>query len=128
MTDCDSPNRLVSCRVLVIEDESLVAMLLEDTLASLGCQVIGCASRFGEAEEKARSLSFDLAVLDINLNGKQTLPIAEILFGRAIPFVFATGYEVGFLPPHLRAAPVLQKPFGQQELEATLHAALRMTF
>jgi len=124
MTDDDPRNRPASWRVLLIEDESLVAMLLEDALAVVGCQVIAIASRFEDAEQKARSLSFDIAVLDVNLNGKQTLRIAEVLFDRGIPFVFATGYGVEFLPEHLRNVPVLQKPFQQHDLERVLHAAL----
>ena len=124
MTDDDPRNRPASWRVLLIEDESLVAMLLEDALTVVGCRVIAIASRFEDAEQKARSLSFDVAVLDVNLNGKQTLRIAEVLFDRGIPFVFATGYGVGFLPEHLRNVPVLQKPFQQHDLERVLHAAL----
>ena len=122
----DSRNRLAGSRVLLVEDESLVAMLLEDALAGVGCEVIGLASRFHDAEQKAKSLSFDVAVLDVNLNGKQTLPIAEILFSRGIPFVFATGYGVEFLPVHLQTVPVLQKPFGKRDLEGALAAALGM--
>ena len=126
MTNDESCIRLAGCRVLLIEDEALVAMLLEDALVGVGCEVIGLASRFYDAEQKAKSLLFDVAVLDINLNGIQTLPIAEALFGRGIPFVFATGYEVGFLPAHLQTAPVLQKPFGQHDLRRALHDALNM--
>lgn len=126
MKNDSSSNPLAGWRVLLIEDESLVAMLLEDALAGVGCKVIGLASRFYDAEQKAKSLSFDVAVLDVNLNGKQTLPIAEVLFGRGIPFVFATGYGVGFLPEHLQTVPVLQKPFEQHDLERALRAALSM--
>jgi DNA-binding response OmpR family regulator len=126
MKDNDTCNRLAGWRVLLIEDESLVAMLLEDALVGVGCEVIGLASRFYDAEQKAKSLSFDVAVLDVNLNGKQTLPIAEILLGRGIPFVFATGYGVGFRPAHFETVPVLQKPFEQHELEMALRAALSM--
>lgn len=122
MMNDESCIRLAGCRVLVIEDEALVAMLLEDALAGIGCEVVGVASRFYDAEQKARSLSFDVAVLDINLNEIQTLPIAVVLFGRG-PFMFATGYEVGFLPAHLQTAPVLQKPFGQRELEGASRRA-----
>ena len=122
----DSANRLAGSRVLLVEDESLVAMLVEDALVGMGCEVIGLASKFSDAEQKATSLSFDVAVLDVNLNGTQTLPIAEILFGRGIPFVFATGYGVDFLPVHLETVPVLQKPFEKRELKRALCAALDM--
>lgn len=115
---------LVGRRVLVIEDESLVSMLLEDTLAEIGCEIAGLASRFNDAMKKAISLSFDVAILDVNLNGQQTFPIAEALNERGLPFVFATGYGSGSLPAQLQHAPVLQKPFHQYELERALGAAL----
>lgn len=113
------------CRVLIVEDESMVAMLLEDSLAEIGCEVVGLASRFDEAMEKARSLSFDVAVLDVNLNGQRTFPIAEALMERGIAFVFATGYGAGSLPPSLRTAPILEKPFQQRDLERVIRAALK---
>jgi CheY-like chemotaxis protein len=115
---------LVGRRVLVIEDESLLVMLLEDFLESIGCVVAGVASGFPAALEKAQALSFDVAILDVNLNGRQSFPIAEALVGRNLPFVFATGYGVAALPPALRDAPVLQKPFQQRQLEQALRQAL----
>lgn len=114
---------LAGRRVLVIEDESMVAMLIEDTLVGLGCEVVGSASRFDEAVEKARSLSFDVAVLDVNLRGRQTLPIAQALAERGVPFLFATGYGEASLPEPLRKVPVLQKPFHLRDLERALRAA-----
>lgn len=122
----DSCNRLEGLGVLVIEDEWLVTVLIEDILTSAGCVVLGLASRFHDAEQKARSLPCDVVVLDVNLNGKLTHPIAEILFDRGIPFVFATGYGVGVLPGHLQTVPVLQKPFERRGLERAICAALRM--
>ena len=110
-------------RVLVIEDESLVAMLIQDTLADIGCEVVGSASRFAEAISKASGLSFDVAILDVNLNGQQTFPIAEALSERGVAFVWATGYGEESLPESLKA-PVLPKPFRQQDLERALRAAL----
>ena len=116
----DLPGR----RVLVIEDESMVMMLLQDMLEDIGCVVVGSASRLPEAIEKARSLAFDVAILDIDLDGKQTFPIAELLAERGVRFAFATGYGVASLPPGFSGRPVLQKPFQQQELERVLRAAL----
>lgn len=116
-------NSLAGRRVLVIEDEPLVAMLLEDALSEIGCEVAGVASRFQDALDKARSLSFDVAILDFNLNGQQTFGIAETLLGRGMPFVIATGYGVMSLPASLQG-PVLQKPFQQNDLEKALCAAL----
>ncbi len=107
-------------RVLIIEDEAMVALFLEDTLAEIGCEVAGHASHFEDAMEKARSLSFDVAILDVNLNGRQTLPIAEAMVERGSPFVFATGYASTSLPPALRHVPIVPKPFEQRELESAL--------
>lgn len=120
----DSGPRAGRWRVLIIEDESLVAMLLEDALADIGWEVIGIASRFRSADHKARSLAFDVAIVDINLSGKLTFPIAEDLFERGIPFVFATGYGDEIVPARLKSVPVLKKPFGKPDLERTLRAAL----
>ncbi|MBV8450341.1 MAG: response regulator [Hyphomicrobiales bacterium] len=111
-------------RVFLIEDESLVAMLIEEALTELGCEIAGVASRFGEAMEKAKSLSFDVAILDVNLNGEQTFPIAEILLDRGVPFVFATGYGATDLAAPLQDVPVLAKPFQQHDLERALCAAI----
>jgi CheY-like chemotaxis protein len=111
-------------RVLVIEDEWIVTLLIQETLADIGCEVVGTASRFDDAAEKARSLSFEVAILDVNLNGRQTIPIAEALAERGVAFVFATGYGAANLPESLRTAPILQKPFHQRDLERALRAAL----
>jgi CheY-like chemotaxis protein len=108
--------------VLIIEDESLVTMFLEDVLVDIGCSVVGVASRFEDAMDKARTLSFDVAILDVNLDGEQTFPIAEALVQRGTPFVFATGYGAATLPAHMQGVPVLQKPFQQEDLERVLRA------
>jgi DNA-binding NarL/FixJ family response regulator len=115
---------LAGRRVLVIEDESMVTMLIHDTLVDIGCEVVGSASRFDDAVEKARSLSFEVAILDLNLSGRHTLPIAEALAERKIAFVFATGYGGASLPEPLRQAPILHKPFDQRDLEGALRTAL----
>ena len=117
-------NDLSGRHILVIEDESMVMMLLQDMLEDIGCVVVDSASRLEEAIGKAKSLTFDVAILDVNLNGERTFPIAEVLAERGVPFVFATGYGVTNLPAGLSGRPVLQKPFQQQELERVLRAAL----
>ena len=117
---CDLAGR----RVLVIEDESMVMMLLQDMLEDIGCVVVGSASRIADATEKARSLAFDVAILDVNLNGERTFPIGAMLAERGVGFVFATGYGTASLPPGLAGTPVLQKPFQQEDLERALRAAL----
>jgi len=115
---------LAGLRVLVIEDEAMVAMLIQDTLAEIGCEVIGIASRFNDAIEKAKSLAFDVAILDIDLNGRHTLGIAGSLAERDVAFVVATGYGATSLPESLQKVPILQKPFRRRDLERALRAVL----
>jgi CheY-like chemotaxis protein len=115
---------LTGTRVLIVEDESLVIMLIEDALGDLGCEVAGTAARFDEALEKARTLAFDVAILDVNLDGRRTYPIAELLAGRGLAVVFATGYGTENLPGSVATAPVLQKPFQPRDLERALRTAL----
>lgn len=111
-------------RVLVVEDEYLVALLVEDMLATLGYQVAEIASNLPAATAAAESGEFDVAVLDVNLNGSLSNPVAEILERRNIPFIFATGY--GKAGPHERfsATPALQKPFEEGELGRALSAVM----
>jgi CheY-like chemotaxis protein len=111
-------------RVLVVEDESMVSMLLEDFLADLGYVVVAVASRLNEALEKASSLTFDVAILDVNLNGKQTFPVAEALRASGRAIVFATGYGETTVPLEFRSVPILQKPFQQHDLERALRMAV----
>ena len=108
----------------MVEDESLVIMLVEDALTDMGCTIAGVASRFDDAVVKARTLAFDIAILDVNLNGLRTFPIAEILRARGIAFVFATGYGAGSVPEPLSGVPILQKPFATRDLREAVHTAL----
>ena len=110
-------------RVLVVEDEAMVSMMLEDFLEDLGCVVVATASRLEEALQKAAELQIDVAVLDVNLAGKLSYPVAELLRSRGIPFLFATGYGTAGLPERLRDAPVLSKPYLRDQLAAALDAA-----
>lgn len=107
-------------RVLVVEDEVLIGMLVEDMLRDLGYEIAGNASRVDEAVKLARELEVDAAILDVNLNGQEIYPVAEILSGRGIPFVFATGYGERGLPQAFQKRPTLQKPFQQESLERKL--------
>lgn len=112
-------------RVLIVEDEVIVAMQLEDLLTDLGCSVVGPACRLEEALELAESDGLDAAVLDVNLNGRSVCPVAERLIGRGVPVVYATGYGAagcGDLP----SGPVLQKPYLPSDLAAALSAALNV--
>lgn len=111
-------------RILVVEDEMLVAMLMEDMLTDLGYEVVGTASRVNKAVEMAERETFDVAILDLNLNGQEAYPVADALILRGIPFAFATGYgETGLREPY-RNRPILQKPFQQQHLKRVIAEAL----
>ena len=107
-------------RVLVVEDEMLVAMNIEDMLLELGHEVAGLASRLEPALSLAREGSFDIAMLDVNLAGEQSFPVADILAARGIPFLFATGYGIKGIAEQYRDRPVLQKPFRSRDLGEAL--------
>ena len=109
-------------RILLVEDEMLVAMNMEDMLLDLGHELAGVASRLAPALELAREAAFDAAILDVNLAGERSFPVAALLAGRGIPFLFATGYGIGGVDPEWRDRPVLQKPFRQNELAAAIAA------
>jgi len=110
--------------VLVVEDETLICLLLEDMLRDLGCKVVGTASNFKRAAELAeREESIDIAILDVNLGGQLVFPVADILVRRGIPFLFATG--AGGLPADWRGHCSLQKPMTMATLANALGRAIR---
>ncbi len=112
------------CKALIVEDEAGIALLIEDMLLELGCEVAAMAALLPKACDLARSGIFDFAVLDVNLNGQLVFPVAEILRDRGIPFVFSTGYGRAGLPGPFENEAVLAKPFAIEELERTVLAAL----
>jgi DNA-binding response OmpR family regulator len=112
-----SGKECAGCRVLVIEDEMLLAMAIEDVLYALGCQVVGPVAVLEKALKLARDETFDAAILDVTLRGSKVYPVAELLLGRGIPFVFASGYGDWALPEALRGQPRLTKPFTATQLE-----------
>lgn len=111
-------------RVLVVEDEVIVAMLIEDMLVGLGHDVVAISTHLDEALHLARTSDADFAVLDINLNGQQSFPVADALRARGIPFVFATGYGEKVLRPPYRGTTMLQKPFQVREMRQAIEATL----
>jgi CheY-like chemotaxis protein len=111
---------LKGLRVLVVEDEMMVSMLIEDMLSDMGCTVMGPASRLDEAIELATSSDIDCAVLDVNLGGQPIFPLADLLRERGCPFAFATGYGDAGLRDVDRGTPVLQKPFREGDLARVL--------
>lgn len=110
-------------RVLVVEDEMLIVMLLEDILQELGCKIIGPVGRVAKAVSLANMEPFDAAILDINVAGEEVFPVACELVRRAIPFVFVSGYGADHLPKEWRDRPILQKPFQLEDLERSLGMA-----
>jgi len=107
-------------RVLVIEDEAMIAMMLEDMLVDLGYFVVAVVSTPAHALDIISAKMLDAAVLDVNLGGATSFQVAEALRKRKIPFVFSTGYGPGGIDGEYAAAPVLQKPFTQSELGSKL--------
>lgn len=104
-------DRLSGRRILVVEDEVLVSFMLEDMLGQLGCEVVGPAARVDQALAIIDAEEIDAAVLDVNLNGEKSYPVADALAARGVPFVFSTGYgPKGIGEAYLRH-PMLQKPF-----------------
>jgi CheY-like chemotaxis protein len=113
------------CRVLVVEDEALVSLLIEDMILDLGTEVIGPAATVREALALLESEWVDAAVLDIRIDGEVTYPVAEVLLDRNIPVIFATGYFTAIIPDQFVHLPVLEKPFSQQDLAVALSEALQ---
>lgn len=111
-------------RVLLVEDEGTVAMLIEEMLEDLGCTVVASVPRLALAREKAGTAQVDLAILDVNLAGERVFPVAEILRGRGVPFLFSTGYGASGLPEEFAQSPVLHKPFSENELQLKIALTL----
>ncbi len=111
---------LQGIRVLVVEDEFLVATLIEDMLTSAGCVVAGPIPRLAEALDAVDGGTFDAAVLDVNLAGDRIDPVADVLSRRNVPFMFVTGYGTASLPAVYAKRPRLCKPFKLAELLDTL--------
>jgi CheY-like chemotaxis protein len=111
---------LAGRRVLVVEDETLVAMLVEDTLVDAGVVVLGPVATVSESLALLEKERPDLAVLDLNLAGETSEPVAEALIRLGVPFVVASGYGAAGLPQRLASAPVLAKPYAPEDLTAAL--------
>jgi CheY-like chemotaxis protein len=107
-------------RVLIVEDEVLLAMHLDGLLSALGHEVTGQAMRIDKAMVLARESDIDFAVLDINVAGTKSFPVADILRQRGIPFAFATGYGTEGLIDKYLNTPALRKPYSQEDLERVI--------
>jgi CheY-like chemotaxis protein len=116
---------LTGLRVLVVEDEAMVAMMIEDMLSDLGCVVMdvaGTVSR-GVALANDPELALDGAILDINLGGEKVYPVAVALAARRVPFIFSTGYSVAGVAEQFAHIPILAKPYERPALEHELISA-----
>lgn len=114
----------MSLRILLVEDEMTIAFMIEDMLVDLGFEVVEVAMRLPEAIAAAERVDVDLAILDVNLDGHRSFPVADILAVRNIPFAFATGYGAAGIDEAHRARPVLAKPFQLKDLQSlveTIH-------
>jgi CheY-like chemotaxis protein len=112
----------VARRILVVEDELMIRMLLDGMLTDLGHSIAAEAGSIEDAVALAKEVEFDIAILDVNLNGQPITPVVEILINRGLPFVFATGYGTRGVPEAYRANPTLQKPFQAEALAQALEA------
>ena len=116
---------LLGCRVLVVEDEMLLAMELESLLELQGCAIIGPVSTVGRALSLVDNERVDVALLDLNLNGQPAAPVAAALTAQGVPFVLVTGYgESQSSEPELQGAPRVDKPVNHQELVRALEHVL----
>jgi CheY-like chemotaxis protein len=116
---------LLSVRVLVVEDEVIIAMSLEDMLTELGCSVVGPATSLDEALALAAAADFDAALLDVNLDGEHSEPVADVLRQRAIPYALITGYGRAAIGNGGSAPPVLSKPCSPASLALLLRQLAR---
>ena len=111
--------------VFLVEDEVMIRMMVADMLEELGYNVAAEAGEIGDALKLAQSVEFDLAILDVNVNGKVISPVADVIAARNRPFIFATGYGSSGLPAEYRDRPALQKPFQIETLCRAIEHALR---
>jgi CheY-like chemotaxis protein len=124
-TDIMTTTRPPRGSVFLVEDEVMIRMMVADMLNELGYTVAAEAGEIGEAIRLAQSTYFDLAILDVNVNGKVISPVADLLKARGRPFIFATGYGSSGLPEEYRDRPALQKPFQLETLGKVIDSTLK---
>lgn len=111
--------------VFLVEDETMIRMMVAEMLEDLGYRIAGEAGDVDEALRLIETLDFDIALLDVNVNGKVITPVARAIAARKRPFVFATGYGAQGMPEEFRGRPALQKPFQMETLARMIEAALK---
>ena len=112
-----------SPRILIVEDEPLIAMMLEDFILSLGHEVCGPCESVSEALAAVEREEFDLAILDVNLKGESVWPVAAVLRERRIPFILASGGHVDRPPPEFENVPMIDKPYTIDRVTNALESA-----
>lgn len=117
---------LAGLKVLLVEDEGPVALMIEDMLLDLGCRIVASAAELDRACELATTADIDFALLDLNLGGSSAMPVAYILKQRGVPFVFSTGYGIGGIPKEFSTRPSLAKPFRFRDLQEGVVRALTL--
>ena len=113
----------MTLRVLIVEDEMTIALMIENMVMDLGHEVVELAMRLPRAIEVAREAEIDFAILDVNLDGRMSFPVADVLTERGVPFVFATGYGSAGIEGSYKGRPILSKPFGIGDLRSALERA-----
>jgi CheY-like chemotaxis protein len=112
-------------RILVVEDEMLILLNVEDMLADLGCESVSAAATVDQALDLIEAQPFDAAMVDVNLDGTKSYPVADALAARGVPFLFSTGYSGQSMKVGYRDRPVLGKPYRDAELAQVLARLLR---
>jgi DNA-binding response OmpR family regulator len=120
-----TPAKPPSGSVFLVEDEAMIRMMVADMLEELGYSIAAETGEIEQALKLARTAKFDIAILDVNVNGKLISPVAEVIEARNRPFIFATGYGTQGLPPEYRDRPALQKPFQMEGLAAMIERTLK---
>jgi DNA-binding response OmpR family regulator len=111
-------------RVLIAEDEFLVGIQLEEDLRSAGCSIVGPFNTLERATQAARCERFDVAILDIHLNGEMVYPLADELSARGVPFILLSGYVTADLPERFRGSPQLTKPYDPAALRKQIRTVI----
>lgn len=111
--------------VLLVEDETLIRMMIADMVEELGHTIVAEAGNMTEALALAQTADFEIAVLDINVGGAKIEPVADVIAGRRLPFIFASGYGAAGVPEKFRDRPTLQKPFPKERLGKAIEETLR---
>jgi CheY-like chemotaxis protein len=120
-----SATRPPGCSVFLVEDEVMIRMMVAEMLEELGYRIAAEAGEINEAIRLVQSTEFDLAILDVNVNGKVISPVADLIRARNRPFIFATGYGSSGLPEEYRDRPALQKPFQIESLARMIDNTLK---